>query len=87
MRSILSPSKVIEIPDEPEKSPAAESKDDAVAAGGKEEKETEAVSREAGKEKEVEEEEKKTSATEKEATAEVKGEESDSKNNDGEKVY
>lgn len=86
MTSLLSHSKVIEIPDEPEKSPAAESKDDAVAAVGKEEKEMEAVSREAGKEKEVEEE-KKSSATEKEATAEVKGEESDGKTNDGEKVW
>lgn len=78
--------KVIEIPDEPEKSPGMDSKDELVSIGEKEEKETEAVAREGGKEKEVEEE-KKTSATEKEAPDEVKGEESHSKNNDGEKVW
>lgn len=77
--------KVIEIPDEPEKSPSVESKDELVSTGGKEEKETEAVSREGGKEKEVEEE-KKTSATEKEAPDKVKGEESDGKSNDGKDV-
>lgn len=77
--------KVIEIPDEPEKSPVTESKEEVAAAGGKEEKETEAVSREAAKEKEVKEE-KKTSATEKETSPEVKGEESHGKNNEGESV-
>lgn len=86
VKSILCCLKVIEIPDEPEKSPGMESKDEAGSIGGKEVKETEAVSREAGPEKEVEEE-KKTSATDKEAPNEVKSDESDIKNNDGKEVY
>lgn len=77
--------KVIEIPDEPEKSPGMESKDESLSTRGKEEKQPEAVSTESSKEKEAEEE--KTLAKEKEVPDQVKGEESDAKSNDGKEVY
>lgn len=88
IKLILPPSKIIEIPDESEKSPDLEKKEDVDTAGGKEEKETEAGNGDGGKEKEVEdmskEKEEKTLEAEKETPVEVKGEGSDGKNNEGE---
>lgn len=85
----LSP-KVIEIPDESEKSPVLEKKEEVDSAAAKEEKEKEAENGDGGKEKEAEdaskekEEKDKTSETEKDTPAEVKGEGSDGKSNEGE---
>lgn len=91
IKLILSPSKVIEIPDESEKSPDVEKKEEVDTAGGKEEKEMEAGNGDGGKEKEVEdmskEKEEKTTEAEKETPAEVKGEGSDGKNNEGEECF
>lgn len=88
----ISLTKVIEIPDESEKSPVLlEKKEEEVdSAAGKEEKEKEAGNGDGGKEKEAEEaskekeEKDKTSEMEKDTPAEVKAEGSDGKNTEGE---
>lgn len=82
--------KVIEIPDESEKSPILEKKEEeAESTAGKEEKEKEAGIGDGGKEKEAEdtnkekEEKDKTAEMEKDSPAEVKGQGSEGKNNEG----
>lgn len=81
-------SKIIEIPDESEKSPVLEKKEEVDSAAAKEDKEKEAENGDGSKEKETEdaskekEEKDKTSEMEKDTTAE--GEGSDGKNNEGE---
>lgn len=80
-------SKIIEIPDESEKSPVLEKKEEVDSAAAKEDKEKEAENGDGSKEKETEDgnkdkEEDKTSEMEKDNTAE--GEGSDGKNNEGE---
>lgn len=83
--------KVIEIPDESEKSPTVEKKEEDLDSGaGKEEKDKKTGNGDAGKEKDTDdgskdkEEKDKTLAMEKDAPAEVKGEGSDGKNSEGE---